>query len=94
MTSIDSVNEYFLNKLFDILINNAGSLYSSLIIDSNPELWVKDINVNLIGTYLVTRMELINNRSCLIINISSTAGYNAYKDWMSYCASKVGILKI
>ncbi|PSV10868.1 NAD(P)-dependent oxidoreductase [Photobacterium kishitanii] len=94
VTSIESVDKFFANKKFDIVINNAGTLYSSLILDSDPELWIRDINVNLIGTYLVSRAALLNNKSTHIINISSTAAYNSYKDWMSYCAAKAGVLKI
>lgn len=93
VSSIESVDEYFKGKCFDIVINSAGTLYSSLTLDSDPYLWIRDINVNLIGTYLVSRKALRNNEKCLIINISSTAAFNAYSDWTSYCASKAGVLK-
>lgn len=94
VTSPDSVDEFFKNKKFDIIINNAGTLYSSLIVDSEPDLWIRDINVNLIGTYLISRKALILNSETHIINMSSTAAYNSYRDWTSYCASKSGVLKI
>lgn len=89
-----SVEKYFTSHNADLVINCAGTLYSSTIIDSSPEMWIRDINVNLIGTYLVCRMALIKNSQCRIINISSTAAFNAYNDWSSYCASKAGVLKI
>ncbi|WP_272582415.1 SDR family oxidoreductase [Providencia sp. PROV257] len=94
VTSELSVESYFASTPVDILINCAGTLYSSNIIDSCPKLWIRDINVNLIGTYLTCRMALIHNPKCRIINISSTAAFNAYNDWSSYCASKSGVLKI
>ncbi|WP_297481039.1 SDR family oxidoreductase [uncultured Photobacterium sp.] len=94
VTSINSVDQFFKNREFDIVINSAGTLYSSTIIDSDPELWIKDINVNLIGTYLVTRSALLKNKDTLIINISSTAAFNSYNDWTSYCSSKAGVIKI
>lgn len=94
VTSIESVENFFCDKAFDIIINNAGTLYSSLIIDSEPEKWIRDINVNLIGTYLVSKYGIDANSKTKIINISSTAAFNSYKDWTSYCASKAGVIKL
>ncbi|KZN37370.1 SDR family oxidoreductase [Pseudoalteromonas luteoviolacea] len=94
VSSKQSVELYFEDKQFDIVINLAGTLYSSRILDSDPELWIRDINVNLIGTYLVSRAALLTNKSTHIINISSTAGFNSYADWTSYCASKAGVLRL
>lgn len=94
VTSQSSVRDYFSLNSADVVVNLAGTLYSSLIKDSVPELWIKDIEVNLIGTYLVCRYALENNQGVKIVNISSTAAYNSYKDWTSYCASKSGVIKI
>jgi 3-oxoacyl-[acyl-carrier protein] reductase len=94
ITSIDEVREFFLNTYYDVVINAAGTLYSSSIIESDPNKWIRDINVNLIGTYLVCRQALISNRDTKLINISSTAGYNCYSDWTSYCSSKAGVIKL
>ncbi|PHM38550.1 SDR family oxidoreductase [Xenorhabdus innexi] len=94
VSDIESVKHYFSKKTFDIVINFAGSLYSSTIVESEPEKWINDINTNLIGTYLVNKFALIKNENCQIINISSTAAFNAYSDWSSYCASKAGVLKV
>lgn len=90
----ESVEKYFRDKKFDTVINCAGSLYSSTIVESEPDKWINDINTNLIGTYLINKFTLLKNRNCQIINISSTAAFNAYNDWSSYCASKAGVLKI
>ena len=92
VTSIKSVNDYFNGKSFHVVINNAGTLYSSLVDDSDPAKWINDINVNLVGTYLVSRAAINSNKSVLIINVASTAAYNSYKDWSSYCCSKAGVL--
>jgi len=94
VSSIKSVENYFKDKMYDIVVNAAGTLYSSLVTESDPELWVKDINVNLIGTYLVSKFSLMANEETKIINISSTAAFNSYKDWTSYCASKAGVIKL
>ncbi|CAM4280098.1 SDR family NAD(P)-dependent oxidoreductase [Vibrio agarivorans] len=94
VTLIDSVKTYFQKRHFDIVINAAGTLYSARIEESDPELWIKDINVNLIGVYLCCKFTLAQNNETRVINIASTAAYNAYKDWTSYCASKAGVLKL
>ncbi|MCR9593120.1 SDR family NAD(P)-dependent oxidoreductase [Vibrio alginolyticus] len=95
VTEAMSVETYFNhNRNIDVIVNLAGTLYSSTIIDSNVESWINDINVNLIGTYLTSRMAIIKNSDVRIINISSTAAYNSYNDWSSYCASKAGVLKV
>jgi 3-oxoacyl-[acyl-carrier protein] reductase len=89
-----SVDNYLRGKKFDIVINAAGTLYSSSVFDSNPELWIRDINVNLVGVYLVSRAVIQSNENVRIINISSTAAFNSYSDWTSYCASKAGVMKL
>ncbi|MFA0314574.1 SDR family NAD(P)-dependent oxidoreductase [Vibrio cyclitrophicus] len=91
---VKNVACFFEDKTFDIVINLAGTLYSSELVDSNPELWIKDIQVNLIGTYLVCRSALQKNKNTKIINVASTAAYNSYSDWTSYCAAKAGVIKI
>lgn len=94
VSCLSSVESYFDGKRFDIVVNLAGTLYSSDIESSNPELWIRDININLIGTYLVCRSALLANCSVELVNVSSTAAYNNYSDWTSYCASKAGVMKI
>ena len=34
------------------------------------------------------------NKNTKIINVASTAAYNSYSDWTSYCAAKAGVIKI
>ncbi|MGR5070382.1 SDR family oxidoreductase [Vibrio alfacsensis] len=96
VTSKSSVKEYFCkqNRNFDVVVNAAGTLYSANVVGSDPDRWINDINVNLIGTYLVSKYALESNPCCKIINMSSTAGFNSYKDWTSYCAAKAGVLRL
>lgn len=90
----DSVNRYFTCNEFDVVVNLAGTLYSSEVQESEPELWTRDIEVNLIGTYLVSRAAILQNKNVRIINVASTAAFNSYKDWTSYCASKAGVVTL
>ena len=92
ITDQHKVAQYFNNTPCDVLINNAGCIHPERILASDTDRWINDINVNLIGTYLTTKAALSNNPNTIVINISSTAAYNAYPDWSSYCASKAGVV--
>ncbi|MDP5129632.1 MAG: SDR family NAD(P)-dependent oxidoreductase [Paraglaciecola sp.] len=87
-----SVKQFFTDKHFDAVINNAGSIHPKRILDADADAWINDINVNLIGTFLVSKQALHANAQTTIINISSTAGFNAYPDWSSYCSSKAAVI--
>ena len=89
-----AVEEYFSDITFDVVINCAGTLYSSLIENSDPELWIRDINSSLIGSYLVSRAVVKGNAKATIINVASTAAFASYKDWSSYCCAKAGVLTL
>ena len=94
VTSTLCVERYFKNKQFDIVINNAGSIHPKRVLDTDSQLWINDINVNLVGTFLISKSALITNSKTIIINISSTAAFNVYADWSSYCASKAGVVTL
>jgi NAD(P)-dependent dehydrogenase (short-subunit alcohol dehydrogenase family) len=90
-----AVEAYFLEQgPFDAVINNAGCIHPAAVKDSVTADWIRDIRVNLIGAYLVSRMALRQNPGALIINIASTAAYAAYAEWSSYCASKAGLVTL
>jgi 3-oxoacyl-[acyl-carrier protein] reductase len=77
-----------------ILINNAGSATFGKFLDLEPEQWIKQVEVNLFGTYYVTRKvlpEMIENRTGDIINIASSAGLRGSALTSAYSASKFGL---
>jgi len=79
----------------DILINNAGIAQFGTVADMDPEQWERIIQVNLMGTYYVTRAVLpgmIQQNSGTIINVASTAGERGFATGSAYCASKFGVL--
>jgi len=94
VTDKNSVKEYIKDLEFDVLINNAGTIHPKRILKSDEVLWERDIKVNLIGPYFVTKRVLGNNSKCLVINISSTAAFNSYPDWSSYCSAKAGLVTL
>jgi 3-oxoacyl-[acyl-carrier protein] reductase len=79
----------------DILINNAGIAAFGKFLELEPQEWERIIQVNLMGTYYVTRAVLpnmIDRQTGDIINISSTAGLNGNTMTSAYSASKFAVL--
>ena len=79
----------------DILINNAGIAAFGTFLELEPTDWERIIQVNLMGTYYVTRAVLPNmiaQQSGDIINISSTAGLSGNAITSAYSASKFAVL--
>ena len=79
----------------DILVNNAGIAKFGTLADMSPEDWERIIQVNLMGTYYVTRAvlpDMIERNSGNVINISSTAGERASATTSAYSASKFAVM--
>jgi len=79
-----------------ILINNAGVLRPTPVIDIEEDEWDLVVNVNLKGTYLCSREVLPAMRKAgwgRIVNFSSTAGKNVSTvGGAHYTAAKAGVL--
>ena len=79
----------------DILINNAGTAKFGKFLELEPADWENIIQVNLMGTYYVTRAvlpEMIERQTGDIINISSTAGQRGAPVTSAYSASKFAVI--
>jgi 3-oxoacyl-[acyl-carrier protein] reductase len=79
----------------DILINNAGVAKFGPLVDMPVEDWEQMIQINLMGTYYVTRAVLpgmMEQNYGDIINISSTAGERGSATTSAYSASKFGVM--
>ncbi|TFB21741.1 3-ketoacyl-ACP reductase [Filobacillus milosensis] len=78
----------------DILINNAGIGSKGHLVNSDPDEWKKPIEVNVFGTYHVTKAvlpDLIDKNKGDIINISSSNGLKATAGSSAYSASKFAV---
>ncbi|MAO63879.1 MAG: NAD-binding protein [Balneola sp.] len=79
----------------DILINNAGVMYSDNVDDLSLDEWHNMINVNLNGVFYLTRLIVPvmkeNENVCHIINIASIAGLLGNPSISGYNASKFGV---
>lgn len=82
----------------DCLVNNAGIAIDTLLEDKTVENFNKTINVNLIGTFLVSREvgnKMLERKSGCIINVSSTNGIDTiYPESIDYDASKAGVISL
>ena len=80
----------------DILVNNAGILPKrSFLWEADDDDWRRTIEVNLIGTYNVTKAVLpfiLKNGQGRVINISSISGKNGSPTSSAYASSKHGII--
>ncbi|MFJ5714659.1 3-ketoacyl-ACP reductase [Neobacillus sp. NPDC093127] len=97
LEKVDQAIEKLTNSLgtADILINNAGIGKFATLLEMDPEEWKKIIDVNIMGTYYVTRAvlpQLIEKNGGDIINISSTNGLNGAATSSAYSASKFGVI--
>jgi 3-oxoacyl-[acyl-carrier protein] reductase len=79
----------------DILVNNAGGSVPPMnFVDTTEERWARDINLNLIGTTIVTRAvlpQMIERKSGAIISISSIASTMGTAGGTAYAAAKAAI---
>jgi NAD(P)-dependent dehydrogenase (short-subunit alcohol dehydrogenase family) len=79
----------------DILFNNAGIFYPHDAIECSEEEWDEQIDINLKGTFLMSKYALpgmIAQGSGVIINNSSGWGVVGGDKAVAYCASKGGVV--
>ena len=79
----------------DVLVNNAGITKDGLIMRMKKEDYEAVIDVNLVGTFNVTRNVIpymIKQKSGRIINVSSVVGVAGNAGQTNYSASKAGVI--
>jgi len=91
-TSVDQLVLDCADRKVSILINCAGGAFDgSSVIDSDPEIWRKTYDLNVVGTVRMVKAfaPLMQDQGHIVI-ISSTAGHAAYENGGSYVAAKHG----
>ncbi|MDO7835462.1 SDR family NAD(P)-dependent oxidoreductase [Sphingobium sp. HBC34] len=83
----------------DAIVNNAGTAGgagSSPIIDLDDSLWQRTLDINLNGTYYVSKAAARAMREAekggAIVNLSSLAGRTGMAGYGAYCASKFAVI--
>jgi NADP-dependent 3-hydroxy acid dehydrogenase YdfG len=80
------------DKSVEVVVNCAGGAFdSATILDSDPEIWQKSYQLNVIATLRVTQaitpLMVQAGRGHIVI-VTSTAGHRAYENGGSYVAAK------
>lgn len=97
---IENMKNAIIDKFgkLDILINNAGISNDSLVSDKTKENFMRILEVNLVGTFLVSRVFgdlMYKNKKGTIINIGSTNGIDTYYEYsLDYDSSKAGVINL
>ena len=79
----------------DVLVNNAGITKDNLLMRMSEEEFDSVININLKGTYIVSKIVtkyMMKKRAGSIINMSSVVGVTGNAGQCNYSASKAGII--
>ena len=84
--------------IINVLVNNAGIAIDKEFEDRTVEDWKRTLEVNTIGTFLVSKYvseNMIKNKNGRIINVSSTNGINTfYPSSIDYDASKAAVINL
>lgn len=79
----------------DVVINNAGISDDCLLEEKSSDRFRRVLDVNLVGTFLVSKYASLVMGEGSIINISSTNGIDTYYPYsMDYDASKAGVISL
>jgi len=79
----------------DVLVNNAGITKDGLLMRMKDEDWDAVIDINLKGTYLVTKAVskfMMKQRYGKIVNLTSVVGVMGNAGQTNYAASKAGVI--
>lgn len=79
----------------DLLINCAGVAHQSNFLESDSRKFQSEIEINLIGTLLITKVmakRMANRGSGSIVNVSSLMGHVAAPTWATYSATKFALI--
>lgn len=78
----------------NILVNNASISNDNLFLDKTKEEFMQVLEVNVVGTFLMTKY-LIENIEDFVINMSSTDGIDTYSIYnLDYAISKSAIIQL
>ena len=82
----------------DCLVNNAGIAIDTIFDDKTKDNFMKTLEVNLIGTFLVSKevgKYMMSSKKGSIINVSSNNGIDqGYPEGLDYDASKAGVISL
>lgn len=79
----------------DLLINSVGIALDNKIEDKTKEEFIKVLDTNLIGPFLVVKHALPLMEKAIVIHIASTDGIDTYNEYnIDYSVSKAGLIHL
>jgi NAD(P)-dependent dehydrogenase (short-subunit alcohol dehydrogenase family) len=81
----------------DVLVNNAGILYTATAVDTTDEQWLDTMAVNVTALFYMSRAAVLHMKpkgQGVIVNIASEWGLNGEPNHVAYCASKGAVVQI
>ncbi len=81
----------------DVLVNNAGILYTANALDTSNEQWLDTMAVNVNALFYLSRAAVRHMKAAgkgVIVNIASEWGLNGEANHVAYCASKGAVIQI
>ncbi len=93
----ETVDKFLMRfKTIDILFNNAGILEAGNVITTTTESWVKTLDININGMFLMCKYvvpHMIRNAGGSIINNSSVLGFIGCENTIAYSTSKGAVMQ-
>ena len=81
----------------DVLVNNAGILYTANALDTTDEQWLDTMAVNVNALFYLSRAAVRHMKAAgrgAIVNVASEWGLNGEPNHVAYCASKAAVVQI
>jgi NAD(P)-dependent dehydrogenase (short-subunit alcohol dehydrogenase family) len=81
----------------DVLINNAGILYTADALSTTDEQWLDTMAVNVNALFYLSRAAVRHMKAAgkgAIVNVASEWGLNGETNHVAYCASKGAVIQI
>jgi meso-butanediol dehydrogenase/(S,S)-butanediol dehydrogenase/diacetyl reductase len=81
----------------DVLVNNAGILYTANALDTTDAQWLETMAVNVNALFYLSRAAVKHMRTRgrgVIVNVASEWGLNGERNHVAYCASKGAVVQI
>ncbi len=81
----------------DVLVNNAGILYTANALETSDEQWLDTMAVNVNALFYLSRAAVRHMKAAgkgAIVNVASEWGLNGEANHVAYCASKGAVIQI
>jgi NAD(P)-dependent dehydrogenase (short-subunit alcohol dehydrogenase family) len=81
----------------DVLVNNAGILYTANALDTTDAQWLDTMAVNVHALFYLSRAAVKHMKARgrgVIVNVASEWGLNGERNHVAYCASKGAVVQI